>query len=206
MPVSRRDFVKHALALAGASLCGLTAARAADAPAAAVPPSEKVRGAVIGVNGQGAQHLGEWPRMPEADVVAICDVDPAAYDRACKKHCQETDRPPEFVADVRRLLERKDIDAVSIATPNHWHAVMAVWAMQAGKDVYVEKPCSHNVEEGRVMTAWARGNYRAHFANFVKAIKSRELSIDPQTEKSTDPEAKRLFARDYRKGYELPRA
>ena len=58
--------------------------------------------------------------------------------------------------DVRKLLDDKNIDAVSIATPNHWHALMAVWAMQSGKDVYVEKPCSHNVREGRVMTQWAR--------------------------------------------------
>ena len=158
MPLSRRDFVEHALVLAGSSLAGLPAARGADVatPAAAVPPSEKVRVAVIGVNGQGAQHLGEWLRTPEADVVAICDVDPAAYERACQRHYKDAARAPEFVADVRRLLERKDIDAVSIATPNHWHAVMAVWAMQSGKDVYVEKPCSHNVEEGRVMTDWAR--------------------------------------------------
>ena len=63
---------------------------------------------------------------------------------------------PKFFQDVRKLCEDKNIDAVSIATPNHWHAVMAIWAMQSGKDVYVEKPCSHNVLEGRVMTQWAR--------------------------------------------------
>src|SRR5437763_6613754 len=63
---------------------------------------------------------------------------------------------PKFVKDIRRVVEDKNIDILSIATPNHWHALMAVWAMQAGKDVYVEKPCSHNVQEGRVITQWAR--------------------------------------------------
>lgn len=158
MSVSRRDFVEHALVLAGVALASgpRHGSGAERAPAHSGTPSEKVRVAVIGVNGQGSAHLGEWLRTPEADVVAICDVDPAAYERACQKQFKGATHPPEYVQDVRRLLDRKDIDAVSIATPNHWHALMAVWAMQAGKDVYVEKPCSHNVEEGRVMTDWAR--------------------------------------------------
>ena len=116
----------------------------------------KIRVATIGVNGQGAAHVGEWLANPDVDLVAICDVDPSAYVRLCEKHFKDSLHPPAYVQDVRRLLDRKDIDAVSIATPNHWHALMAIWAMQSGKDVYVEKPCSHNVEEGRVMTQWAR--------------------------------------------------
>ena len=158
MPLSRRDFVEHALTLAGAALASTPhLTQAAEATGTkAVPPSEKVRVAVIGVNGQGSAHVGEWLRTPEAEVVAICDVDPAAYERVCQKQFKGAAHLPEYVPDVRRLFDRKDIDAVSIATPNHWHAVMAVWAMQSGKDVYVEKPCSHNVEEGRVMTDWAR--------------------------------------------------
>ena len=158
MSLSRRDFVEHALTIAGAALA--SSPRRTQAAESAgkkpVPPSEKVRVAVIGVNGQGSAHVGEWLQTPEAEVVAICDVDPAAYSRLCEKRFKEAAQRPAYVQDVRRLLERKDIDAVSIATPNHWHALMAVWAMQSGKDVYVEKPCSHNVEEGRVMTDWAR--------------------------------------------------
>jgi len=85
----------------------------------------------------------------------VCDCDPGAYEKQGRKY-EKLGRRPDYVKDVRKLLERTDIDAVSIATPNHWHALMAVWAMQSGKDVYVEKPCSHNVDEGRVITQWAR--------------------------------------------------
>jgi predicted dehydrogenase len=159
MAVSRRDFVENALVLAAAALAGMRpgATEAAEsAGAASVGPNEKIRVAVIGVNGQGRAHVGEWLKTPEAELVAICDCDPAAYVRQCEAVFKDRLHPPEYIQDVRRLLERKDIDAVSIATPNHWHALMAIWAMQAGKDVYVEKPCSHNVEEGRVITQWAR--------------------------------------------------
>jgi len=154
---SRRDFVESALALTAMALADLPAL-AADTGAAAKPvgPNEKLRVATIGVNGQGSEHVGEWLKNPDVDLVAVCDVDPAAYERLCEKRFKDAVRRPEYVADLRRLFDRKDIDAVSIATPNHWHALMAIWAMQSGKDVYVEKPCSHNVEEGRVMTQWAR--------------------------------------------------
>jgi predicted dehydrogenase len=165
MPLSRRDFVETALTLATASLAGMPLAPAAGEeadPAASagsgrpVANLAKLRVAVIGVNGQGANHVGDWLANPDCDLVAICDCDPSAYVRLCERYFKNTLHPPAYVQDVRRLLDRKDIDAVSIATPNHWHAVMAVWAMQSGKDVYVEKPCSHNVEEGRVITQWAR--------------------------------------------------
>jgi predicted dehydrogenase len=157
MSLPRRDFVESALALTAAAIAGLRPDRSSAAEAKpAFGPLEKIRVATIGVNGQGAAHVGEWLKNPDVELVAICDVDPAAYGRLAEKQFKKLDRQPEYVADVRRLLERKDIDAVSIATPNHWHALMAIWAMQSGKDVYVEKPCSHNVLEGRVMTDWAR--------------------------------------------------
>ncbi|NCY02444.1 MAG: gfo/Idh/MocA family oxidoreductase [Planctomycetia bacterium] len=158
MTLSRRDFVETALSLTAAALAGMPAASAADATPAPATGSarQKLRVATIGVNGQGSNHVAEWLGNPDSDLVAICDCDPAAYARLCEKRFAGGRQPPAYVQDVRRLLDRKDIDAVSIATPNHWHAVMAIWAMQSGKDVYVEKPCSHNVEEGRVMTQWAR--------------------------------------------------
>ncbi|WP_439620702.1 Gfo/Idh/MocA family protein [Gemmata sp.] len=159
MKLSRRDFLDDAVCAAAAALAsgGTRPARAdeAAAPKARVGPGDKIRVAVIGVNGQGGAHLAEYLKNPDVDLVAVCDCDPAAY----KKHLDKfkgLKTPPRYVQDVRKLLEDKAIDAVSIATPNHWHAVMAVWAMQAGKDVYVEKPCSHNVREGRVITQWAR--------------------------------------------------
>jgi predicted dehydrogenase len=164
VPISRRDFVETALTLAAASLAGMPASTSVGAEAESASSagvgrardSAKIRVATIGVNGQGASHVGEWLANPDVELVAVCDVDPSAYVRLCEKRFKESLHPPAYVQDVRRLLDRKDIDAVSIATPNHWHALMAIWAMQSGKDVYVEKPCSHNVEEGRVMTQWAR--------------------------------------------------
>jgi predicted dehydrogenase len=162
MPVSRRDFLHRAAAgaVAGASVAAAPVLGAEPAvaagPARAVPPSGKVRVAVIGVNGQGRAHVKELRKLPDVDLVAVCDADPGAFIRLCEQQFKNDLHAPEYVQDVRRLLDRQDIDAVTIATPNHWHAVMSVWAMQSGKDVYVEKPCSHNVVEGRVMTQWAR--------------------------------------------------
>lgn len=158
MNLSRRDFVEQALMAAAAALAsgrGLTSTALAEEPKRVVGPNDKIRVATIGVNGQGGAHLGEWIKNPDVDLVAVCDCDPAAYQKYMK-HFEKLPHVPRYEQDVRKLLDDKTIDAVSIATPNHWHAVMAVWAMQSGKDVYVEKPCSHNVREGRVMTQWAR--------------------------------------------------
>lgn len=159
MILSRRDFVERALIAASAALAAGTSGETVRAeepqPARKVGPNDKLRVAVIGVNGQGGSHLGEWLKNPDVDLVAVCDCDPAAYQKHVGKF-KNLAQQPRYEKDVRKLLEDKSIDAVSIATPNHWHALMAVWAMQAGKDVYVEKPCSHNVREGRVITQWAR--------------------------------------------------
>jgi predicted dehydrogenase len=159
MNLSRRDFVEQALFAATAALATGTGAPSNAAedsqPARTVGPNDKIRVAVIGVNGQGGSHLGEWLQNPEVDLVAVCDCDPAAYQKH-ESRFKNLPIVPEYVQDVRTLFDNQNVDAVSIATPNHWHALMAVWAMQSGKDVYVEKPCSHNVHEGRVMTQWAR--------------------------------------------------
>ena len=131
---------------------------AAEAPATTprrVGPNDKLRVAVVGTNGRGGEHISQWLAHPETELAALCDCDPAAFGKY-EKRFASLQRPPAYEKDIRKLLERKDIDLVSIASPNHWHALMAIWAMQAGKDVYVEKPCSHTVEEGRVITQWAR--------------------------------------------------
>jgi Oxidoreductase family, NAD-binding Rossmann fold len=159
--LTRRDFVVDsaiAAALAALATGGSNNSWAAESSEATrkVGPNDKLRVAVIGVNGQGGAHLGEWLKNPDVDLVAVCDCDPNAYAKHEKKTFKDLQNKPRYEQDIRKLLEDKTIDAVSIATPNHWHALAAVWAMQAGKDVYVEKPCSHNVHEGRVMTDWAR--------------------------------------------------
>ncbi len=158
MSISRRDFVERSLIAASAALTAGSVSRcvADETPATrTVGPNDKIRVAVIGVNGQGGAHLGEWLHNPDVDLVAVCDCDPAAYEKHSNLF-KDMPNKPRYVQDVRKLIEDKTIDAVSIATPNHWHALMAVWMMQSGKDVYVEKPCSHNVREGRVMTKFAR--------------------------------------------------
>jgi len=158
MKLSRRVFLEDAVWTAAAALTAgnLGVARTAAAEKKAkVGPNDKIRVATIGVNGQGGAHLAEWLKNPNVDLVAVCDCDPASYQKNVGKF-KSLKHQPTYIQDVRKLLEDKNIDAVSIATPNHWHALMAIWAMQAGKDVYVEKPCSHNVHEGRVITNWAR--------------------------------------------------
>jgi len=110
-----------------------------------------VRVAVVGVNGRGQSHLSEFKKLEGVRVVALCDVDLAVLDR----RAQGVEGAQKF-QDIRKLLESKEVDAIGIATPNHWHALATIWACQAGKDVYVEKPCSHNVFEGRQAVEAAR--------------------------------------------------
>jgi predicted dehydrogenase len=154
---TRRDFLEQAFGMTAAALAALPGSSTrAEEPSRKGRPGEQLRVAVIGVNGQGGSHLGEWMANHDCRLVAVCDCDPNAFAKQEKRFREHEHPLPDYEQDVRRLLDRNDIDAVSIATPNHWHALMAVWAMQSGKDVYVEKPCSHNVEEGRVITEWAR--------------------------------------------------
>ena len=110
-----------------------------------------VRVAVVGVNGRGQSHIGEFKKMDGVRVVGLCDVDLDVLDRRAKG----IEGVQKF-QDIRKLLESKEVDAISIATPNHWHSLATIWACQAGKDVYVEKPCSHNVFEGRKCVEAAR--------------------------------------------------
>ena len=113
--------------------------------------SDKVRMAVIGLNGRGRDHISGFSPLPDAEIVALCDPDRKILAERAKQFEDRYHRKVDQVVDLRKVFDRKDIDAVSIATPNHWHALAAIWACQAGKDVYVEKPGAHNVWEGRRM-------------------------------------------------------
>ena len=144
--MNRRDFVKASVA-AGLSM--------------AVPHS-RVRGAnndirlaVVGIGGQGANHINWFRKIPGVRVVAICDADKNFLQREQKKFTDRSEKVDTYV-DCRKLLEDKNIDVVTTATPNHWHALVTIWACQAGKDVYVEKPVCHNIWEGRQMVEAAR--------------------------------------------------
>jgi predicted dehydrogenase len=151
MAVSRREFLSASAAAAAATTLGVSWGSRAFAQDTA-----DIRIAVIGFNSQGGGHIS----ASHKNVVALCDVDERVLAKKSKEMADKYDRKVETFTDFRRLLEQKDIDAVSIATPNHIHALVAVAAAQAGKDVYVEKPASHNIWEGRQMVAAARQNNR----------------------------------------------
>jgi predicted dehydrogenase len=118
--------------------------------------NDKVNVAVIGVGGRGKDHVKQYLQLPGARVAALCDVDTAQTERGSKMVEDATNVKPKIYQDLRKLYEDKDIDAVSIATPNHWHALATIWACQAGKDVYCEKPASYNIYEGQQMLNAAR--------------------------------------------------
>ena len=115
---------------------------------------------VIGLGGRGRDHLKYYSKVPDARVVAICDVNQAQTERATQIAGKLGVSQPHVHQDLRKLFEDKDVDAVSIATPNHWHALATIWACQAGKDVYCEKPACYNLFEGRAMEAAARNSKR----------------------------------------------
>jgi len=160
---NRRSFIKSSL-LTTASL-GLLPAfgaeegaankAAASTTARSVGANGDIRFAVVGFNGRGQSHISGLGELKGLRLVALCDVDSKVLDRAVTKQ-RDKGVPVEGYTDVRKLLENKDIDVVSFATPNHWHALGTIWALQAGKDVYVEKPVSHNVWEGRRIVEVAR--------------------------------------------------
>jgi len=118
--------------------------------------NEKPNVAVIGVGGRGTAHVREYLTIPNVRLAAVCDVNTAATERAGVLVNKAYGSNPKYYQDLRKLFEDKDIDAVSIATPNHWHALATIWACQAGKDVYVEKPACYNIFEGQQMQKAAR--------------------------------------------------
>jgi predicted dehydrogenase len=157
--ITRRHFLKDsaflAAALAGAGSARL--GRAADVVANTGKKEDQLRVAIIGVHGRGMDHVGGFLNKElNCSINTICDVDEAVIGKAMKAVEGAQGKAPKYEKDLRRVLEDKNIDVVTIATPNHWHALAAIWAMQAGKDVYVEKPVSHNVSEGRRIVEAAR--------------------------------------------------
>ncbi|QDV14026.1 4-carboxy-2-hydroxymuconate-6-semialdehyde dehydrogenase [Rosistilla oblonga] len=147
--LSRRQFV-HTSAAAGAGLA--VSGRLAHA----VQSNEKIGVALIGAGGRGGSHLNAWLGDKRTDLLTIVDVDEkAAASRADAAEKAQGFRP-KIVTDMREVFDDKSIDVISTATPNHWHALCGIWAMQAGKDAYIEKPVSHNIHEGTALIAAAR--------------------------------------------------
>lgn len=122
--------------------------------------NDVIRVGVTGLNGRGGSHVDEFSRMKGVEITYLIDIDTRTYDPKIKGLKARGCPTPKTVTDLRKALEDPNLDAVSVATPNHWHTLATVWAVQAGKDVYVEKPCSHNVHEGRIAVEAARKHHR----------------------------------------------
>jgi predicted dehydrogenase len=183
---TRRSFLQHSVAgLAGAAALSPTAA-SARSQAQVAGANRRVRVGLIGCGGMGTSDLRQALRLG-AQVVALCDVDDAQSARVKDLVSKDFSQTPELVTrDFRHLLDRKDIDAVIVATPDHWHAIPTVMACQAGKDVYVEKPLSLTIGEGRTMVDVARKHKRVvqmgtqqrsapHYASAVEYVKGGAL-------------------------------
>jgi predicted dehydrogenase len=151
----RRRFLQESAATA-AGLGALASGR----PSRAAGPNDTIRVAVCGVRGRGNDHVDGFLSQPDSRVVAICDADENVIGSAMNAVADRNGSDPKFYRDIRQLLEDKEVDVISIAMPNHWHALATVWACQAGKDVYVEKPASHTVVEGRRMVQAAEKHQR----------------------------------------------
>lgn len=149
----RRDFLKSSAAAATVGTLGFNI----NSYAANVKsPNDTIRIACVGVKAQGNSHIREYLKMPNVEIAAICDVDESIRNMRIGEIEKASGKKPKAYVDIRKLLEDNSIDAISIATPNHWHSLMGIWACQAGKDVYVEKPCSHSYWEGKQLVAAAR--------------------------------------------------
>ncbi|MBL9155759.1 MAG: Gfo/Idh/MocA family oxidoreductase [Verrucomicrobiales bacterium] len=153
-PTRRRFFEDSLIAAAATALPLRAIAQSTTAP---VSPNERITAAIIGCGIRGKAHARELARLPDCDIAYVCDPDLDRADEVGALLTGELKRPmPKKVQDLRVILDDPAVDAVFIATPNHWHALAAIWAMQAGKDAYVEKPVSQNVEEGRRIVQVAR--------------------------------------------------
>lgn len=144
--VSRRGFLRGAAMGAAGSALLIGTSKTTWAGA-----NDRVRVAQVGIRGRGGDHLKNYFDIEGVEVVALCDVDSRLFKDTLRLFERKKRPEPKTEMDIRKLLEDKDIDVISVATPNHWHSLATVWGCQAGKDVYCEKPGSHNVFEGRKM-------------------------------------------------------
>jgi predicted dehydrogenase len=146
---TRRQFLEDSL-LASAAAIGASANTVPRLSLGAeAGPNDRLRVAVLGVNGRGATHIANYIRRPDCDVTVICDPDESVGRQRVNGVKDKTGHEPTYQQDLRHVMDDPNVDIVSIATPNHWHSLATIWAVQAGKSVYVEKPVSHDVTEGR---------------------------------------------------------
>jgi predicted dehydrogenase len=166
--INRRNFLRKSLVAGAATGLWPLLGRGQNAPASTTSAisnqqvrgaNEDLRAAVIGLNGRGRDHVKQLSALKGVRVAALCDVDTDVLDRETKS-IRDSGGVVETFTDIRRLLESKEIDVVTIATPHQWHALASIWSVQAGKDVYVEKPVSYSVWEGRKIVEAARKHGR----------------------------------------------
>lgn len=152
---NRRQFIAGSTS----ALVALAAAKSVHSqqePAASSSPNDKMNSAIIGTGGRGGSHIEEMLRAENVVISHICEVDASTAEKRAAQIEEKQGKRPEIVADIRKLLDVSELDVVTIATPNHWHALGGIWAMQAGKDAYIEKPVCHNIAEGSALIAAAR--------------------------------------------------
>jgi len=147
--ITRRRFVGNSVALAGL-------VPAVSGASKSVSPNDKVAMAVVGAGGRSKRHIQAWLDDDRTEIQYVVDVDPVNGLLKCDWIEKAQGRRPKFVTDMRRVFDDKSVNAISTATPNHWHALCGIWAMQAGKDVYIEKPICHNIVEGQALVAAAK--------------------------------------------------
>lgn len=148
--LSRRNFLRKS---ASATLVAAVGSTAIAAPTilqqGAKGANDRIRVSVFGVNGRGQNHINEFMKINNVEVVNLCDPDLEVLDKKKKEFKKQFNKDVAVEQDMFKVLEDKNIDIISLATPNHWHALQTVYACQAGKDVYVEKPATHNIAEGK---------------------------------------------------------
>ena len=154
---TRRDFLENSLFAAAAAATAGSVASAPVFAAGSKSPNERLRVAVLGVRSRGQSHLDGFFKRSDVEVAAVVDPDEAiGQSKGVERVEKETGSKPTYYKDPRQAMDDGSIDIITIATPNHWHSLAAIWAVQAGKDVYCEKPVSHNVSEGRRAVQAAR--------------------------------------------------
>jgi len=181
-PLTRRRFLKQSTGVALGTSLGISL----FAGCKRAPASERIRIGLIGVGGQGQSNAEFLIKTGLADIVTICDVDDSQAGKASRLVEDLQGEKANTEKDFRRVLEDPDIEAVVISTPDHWHAIPTILACQAGKDVYVEKPLSHTIEEGRAMIEAARRHKRVvqmgsqqrsgkHYQEAIEMVRSGKL-------------------------------
>ncbi len=152
---TRRAFLRQSLAAGAAVTIAGT-----KASGRVIGANDTIRVGIAGLNGRGGSHLEDLRQIPGVQITYLIDPDQKVLERRAKELEAKTGQKARTVQDIRQALDDQELDVVTIATPNHWHSLIAIWACQAGKDVYVEKPCSHNLHEGRIAVDTARKHKR----------------------------------------------